>query len=126
MDSLLNQGISDKEVERNRIKIIKALRSGKYTQIMGCVKSKQGHCFIGLAYQELGMMSGHVHTGSREDIAIMLNLENIEDPNYASKVDLLVFKNDSGQSFNTIANYLIKKEDFPNVPLQDSSNEVGQ
>ncbi len=112
--------LSDKQIEKNRIKIIKALRGGKYTQIMDCVKSRLGHCFIGLAYEELGMMKGLIHTGSREDIARMLGIEDLEYLEDTSRrVDMLVSMNDAGQSFNTIANSLINTEGFPNVKLED-------
>ncbi len=111
--------LSDKHIEKNRIKIIKALKSGKYTQIIGCVRSRFGHCFIGLVYQELGMMKGFQHTGSREDIAIMLGLEGPGHLDTTKKVDILVYMNDAGQSFNTIADSLINVEGFPNVKPED-------
>ena len=42
------------EVNKNRKRFIEALRSGKYKQTRGTLKSKDCHCAIGVAYALLG------------------------------------------------------------------------
>lgn len=119
-DSLLNQGISDKEVEKNRIKVIRALQDPNNEQCYRLFHRGDMNCFLGLIHKTLiGPISGKPRRNRFKKLIEMIDITDEELWYY-------VGRNDSYSSFTEIANLLILRYNFPNVPLQDSSNEVGQ
>lgn len=98
--------ITKKAIKANRKKWIAALRSGKYKQGRGILYNKKNNtfCCLGVAAIVCGVKldelkskySGHLSTHYKP-IAIKLGLK------YRKEAEL-IFRNDDGVSFNTIAN----------------------
>lgn len=129
-DSPLNQGISDKEIERNQIKIINALRNPSNKQCSGRYKDKEKHCVTGLIHTIIvGELKSDFNfaPGADAKIIVALNLpyhyrSNLINLNDGGIVDSSI-KN--MKTFEELADILIDDYNFPNVPPQGSSNEVG-
>lgn len=83
---------------------IAALRSGKYSQTKGTLRDQEGFCCLGVAYDLTGRDWRETSVGTHETDE---NNETEFDPGIPyTKVDKLTDLNDTGHSFEEIADYI--------------------
>lgn len=84
---------------------IDALRSGKYRQTKETLKNKVGHCCLGVLCElnkkvfECSLRTGYF---DRDDLTKLQSLYGLDIVN----INTLAGMNDSGKSFDGIANYI--------------------
>jgi len=93
------------QVKRNREEIILALRSGRYTQIIGVQSNdyENHHCIYGLRIKLFGPRSDY---SSKDDNTLHLSMK---------EWIVLANLNNSGKTFLELSDILVKNYNFPDV-----------
>jgi hypothetical protein len=82
-------------------KWVAALRSGEYKQGIGYLKRNDRYCCLGVAREVLGLRKSRTHEYLSKQSLQRIGLSSFEE-------DKLSDKNDCGQSFARIADYIDK------------------
>lgn len=111
----------NEQIERNRMELILALRSGRYTQLkMRLNNGKPDEfCFAGLGMNLFGIHTVKGETFKAfQSLANRLNLDYIRGAK--GKLGNLIRQNDFGnKTFPELADILVKDYGFPDVHIED-------
>ena len=105
----------NEQIERNRMELVLALRSGRYTQLRE-IRSNGQHnhfCFAGLAGQII--IGDHNSVSSGFCDKIQLSVRQVWD---------LAMLNNSGKTFPELADILVKDYGFPDVHIEEPQVEL--
>lgn len=115
----------DAQIERNRLELIIALRSGRYEQCGGTLFRGKQKCFAGLAMHLFSIAQSwdDVYKKSERiawhEVHAALGFPMDTDEVIYTKFPLwpMVRANDSGKSFAEIADLLVENYKFPEAPV---------